>query len=281
MLLLIPAPRWSVLLEEFFGYGDRSHRAGPTGVKRQMGDRFDQLILCYAVLESYGEVGSKLVGAVHRDESADSNQAAIPRGQSRTRPHIPKQHVVSELGQLGGDVAEHSLGRRGLHGSGGEGTCNELFHDFSPMLAQLKRELPQVAVLLVGDFLHPVDDLAVELFLDGDVGHGGGRRGAMPMLLACRARDNITRSNDLDRPAPALHKTAAGRHDERLTQRMRVPIAPRAGLERYVGAARASGTGRLEKRVDAYGAGEIFGRSSRGGLRAVWFDVHLHSPVFD
>src|SRR5436190_696857 len=152
MLLLIPAPRWSVLLEEFFGYGDRSHRAGPTGVKRQMGDRFDQLILCYAVLESYGEVGSKLVG----------------------------------------------------------------------------------------DFLHPVDDLAVELFLDGDVGHGGGRRGAMPMLLACRARDNITRSNDLDRPAPALHKTAAGRHDERLTQRMRVPIAPRAGLERYVGAARAS-----------------------------------------
>src|SRR5881396_856615 len=277
MLLLIPAPRWSVLLEEFFGYGDRSHRAGPTGVKRQMGDRFDQLILCYAVLESYGEVGSKLVGAVHRDESADSNQAAIPRGQSRTRPHIPKQHVVSELGQLGGDVAEHSLGRRGLHGSGSRGTCNELFHDFSPMLAQLKRELPQVAVLLVGDFLHPVDDLAVELFLDGDVGHGGGRRGAMPMLLAWRARDNITRSNDLDRPAPALHIAAAGSDDQGLAQRVGVPCAAGAWLERYVGTARTRWCRRLEKRVDAYGAGEILGRPSRRRLRAISFEVHLQS----
>src|SRR6266705_1393863 len=106
MLLLIPAPRWSVLLKYFFGYRDRSHRAWPTGVKRQVGDRFDQLILCHAVLAGSGEVGSKLVGAVHRDERADSHQAAIPRGQSRTRPHIPKQHVVRELGEIGGDVAE-------------------------------------------------------------------------------------------------------------------------------------------------------------------------------
>src|SRR6266705_78445 len=310
MLLLIPAPRWSVLLEYFFGYRDRGHRAWPTGVKRQVGDRFDQLILCHAVLAGSGEVGSKLVGSVHRDESADSNQAAIPRGQSRTRPHIPKQHVVSELGQLGGDVAEHSLGRRGLHigtgdggcgragcrrlcmnwrrhaasqhhGSGSQGTCNDPFHDFSPMLAQLKRELAQVAVLLVGDFLHPVDDLAVELFLDGDLGHGGGRRGAMPMLLAWRARDNITRSNDLDRPAPALHIAAAGSDDQGLAQRVGVPRAAGAWLERDVGTARTRRCGRLEKLVDAYGAGEILGRPSGGGLRTVSFDVHLQSPLSD
>src|SRR6266446_330318 len=281
MLLLIPAPRWSVLLEYFFGYGDRGHRAGPAGVKRQVGNGLDQLVLRHAVLAREGQVGPKLVGSVHRDESADGNQAAIPRGQSRTRPHIPKQHVVSELGQLGGDVAEHSLGRRGLHGSGSEGTCNKLFHDFSPMLAQLKRELPQVAVLLVGDFLHPVDHLSVELFLDGDVGHGGGRRGAMPMLLAWRGRDNITRSNDLDRPAPALHIAAAGSDDQGLAQRVGVPCAAGAWLERDVGAARTCRSGRLEKLVDTYRAGEILGRPSGGGLRTVSFDVHLQSPLSD
>src|SRR6266446_1301013 len=56
------------------------------------------------------------------------------------------------------------------------------------------------SVLFVADFLLPFDDLAVELFLDGDMGHRGGRGRAVPMLLARRARDNITRSNDLDRP---------------------------------------------------------------------------------
>src|SRR6266581_4021021 len=134
MLLLIPAPRWSVLLEYFFGYGDRGHRAWPAGVERQVGDRFDQLILCHAVFQRQGEVRSKLIGAIHCDERAHCRQAAIPSRQPRTRPHIAKQHVVSELGQFGGDVAEHSLGRRGLHIG-----ADELFHDFSPMLAQLKR----------------------------------------------------------------------------------------------------------------------------------------------
>src|SRR2546425_116392 len=310
MLLLIPAPRWSVLLEYFFGYRDRGHRAWPAGVERQVRNGFDQLVLRHAVLVREGQVGPKLVGSVHRDESADSNKAAIPRGQSRTRPHIPKQHVVSELGQLGGDVAEHSLGRRGLHigtggggcgrvgcrrlcmnwrrhaasqhhGSGSKGTCNELFHDFSPMLAQPKRELPQVAVLLVGDFLHPVDHLSIEFLLDRDMGHGGGGRCAMPMLLARRAPNYVARPDLPDRAAPALHKTAAARHDERLTQRMRVPIAPRAWLQRYVGAARACRSGRLEQLVDAHRAGEILGRPSGGRLRTVSFDVHLQSPLSD
>src|SRR6266581_2941864 len=310
MLLLMTsiAVRESVLLENILGYGNGGHRAGPAGVKRQVSDSLDQLVLRHAVFARSGEVRAKLVRAVHRDESADSNQAAIPQGQSRTRPHIPKQHVVSELGQFGGDVAEHSLGRRRLHigtrdggcgrvgrgrlcmnrhtssqhhGSGGQGTCNELFHDFSPMLAQLKRELPQVAVLLVGDFLHPVDHLSVEFLLDRDMGHRGGGRCAMPMLLAWRAPDHVAGSDDLDGAAPALHKTAAGCHDERLTQRMRVPIASRAWLERYVGAARARRFGRLEQLVNAYRAGEILGRSSRGGLRAVWFDVHLQVLCLD
>src|SRR5207302_10627174 len=42
-------------------------------------------------------------------------------------------------------------------------------------------------VLLVADLLHPVDGLAVELFHNGDVRHGRGRRGAVPMFLSFRS----------------------------------------------------------------------------------------------
>src|SRR2546427_12487925 len=121
-------------------------------------------------------------------------------------------------------------------------------------------------VLLVGDLLHPVDTLAVELLLDGDMRHRRGRRCAMPMLFARRAPDHIAGPDDLDRAAPALHEAAAGRDDERLTERMRVPITARAWLERYVGATRTCRAGRLEELVDADSAGEVLGRSSRGRL---------------
>src|SRR5947207_2298945 len=56
---------------------------------------------------------------------------------------------------------------------------------FSPSLLLVTRPL----VLFVGHLLHPVDDLAVQLFLDGDMRHGCRRRGAMPMLFARWAPD--------------------------------------------------------------------------------------------
>src|SRR2546422_9776135 len=121
-------------------------------------------------------------------------------------------------------------------------------------------------LLLVGALLHPADTLAFELLRDGDMRHRGGRRCAMPMLFARRAPDHIAGPDDLDRAAPALHEAAAGRDDERLAERMRVPITARAWLERYVGAARPCRFGCLEKLVDAYRPGEILGRSSRRGL---------------
>src|SRR5437016_10077114 len=115
-------------------------------------------------------------------------------------------------------------------------------------------------VLLVGDLLHPVDNLAVEPLLYGDMCHGRGGQCAMPMLFARRAPDHVAGPDDPDRAAPALHEAAARRDDERLTERMRVPITARAWLERYVGAARACRSGRLEERVNAHRAGEILGR---------------------
>jgi hypothetical protein len=56
--------------------------------------------------------------------------------------------------------------------------------------------------LCVGDLLHPNGRLAVELLHYGDVCHGCGRRGAVPMLLAWREPDYIPRPNPLNRAAP-------------------------------------------------------------------------------
>jgi hypothetical protein len=41
-------------------------------------------------------------------------------------------------------------------------------------------------VLFVADLFHPLDDLAIERFLDGDMCHGRRRRSAMPMFLVRR-----------------------------------------------------------------------------------------------
>src|SRR5208282_5661981 len=72
-------------------------------------------------------------------------------------------------------------------------------------------------VLFVGDLFHPVDHLTVELFLDGDVRHGCGRRSPMPVLLAGREPDHITRPNFFDRASPALCPAAASGDDQSLT----------------------------------------------------------------
>ena len=103
-------------------------------------------------------------------------------------------------------------------------------------------------------------------FLDGDVRHGRGRRGAVPVLLARREPDHVARPDFLDRAAPALRPAAAGRHDQGLAQRVRVPCRAGAGLERDAGAAHARRSGRLEQRIDAHRAGEPLGRSFAGRL---------------
>ena len=81
------------------------------------------------------------------------------------------------------------------------------------------------AILLVTDLFHPVDNLAVELFLNGDVRHHGrGRRGPMPVLLAGREPDHVTRPNFLNRASPALDPAATRREDESLTEDTLRPI---------------------------------------------------------
>ncbi len=89
-----------------------------------------------------------------------------------------------------------------------------------------------------GDFFHPIGGLAVEHLDDGDVGHGRGGCGAVPMFFARREPDDVTRANFLDRSSPTLHPAAAAGHDERLASGCvchavrapgsKVTLAPRA-----------------------------------------------------
>jgi len=105
-------------------------------------------------------------------------------------------------------------------------------------------------VLLVGDLLEPFDGLPVERLLDRDVRHRRHGRGAVPVLLVRLDADDITGSNLLDRPAPSLVKPAAELDDQRLSERVRVPVAARARLEGHIRAASAPGRARLEQRID-------------------------------
>jgi hypothetical protein len=79
----------------------------------------------------------------------------------------------------------------------------------------------------------------------------------------------------LDRAAFVLNPTAASRDDESLTERMRVPCSPRAGLESYAGTLNKCGIRCLKKRIDPYGASEPVGWPLRGRLRANSFDFHF------
>src|SRR5207244_8836145 len=86
-------------------------------------------------------------------------------------------------------------------------------------------------ILLVGDFLHPGHDLAVERLLDGDVGHRAGRRRAVPMLVLGRAPDDVAGADLDDRLAVALGPADARGDDQGLAERVAVPGGSRAGLE--------------------------------------------------
>src|SRR5712691_9597694 len=140
------------------------------------------------------------------------------------------------------------------------------------------KDARSVAVLFVADLFHPVDILAVHRLLNGDMGHRGRRRRSVPMLQAGRKPDHIAGPNFLDRSALALNPAEARRDDQSLTERMRMPGAAGTRLECDVAATYARRIGRLEQRIDADRAGEIFRRSLAGRLRTASRDLHRSIP---
>ena len=120
--------------------------------------------------------------------------------------------------------------------------------------------------MVVADMFQPVDDFAVEPFLNGDVGYGGGRCRAMPVFFAGRKPDDVARPNFLDGSAQALSPTTAGGNDESLTERMGMPSGTGARFEGDAGTRNKSGIGRLKERIDPHRAGEPVGRTFCGWL---------------
>src|SRR5579871_3408314 len=116
------------------------------------------------------------------------------------------------------------------------------------------------AVLFVADLFHPLDHLAVQRFLNGDMGHRRGWRSTMPVLLAGRTQDHVSGPDLLLGLAPTLGPAEAGGHDQRLTERMRMPSRAGARLECHAGSANARRCRCLEQRVDPDCAGEVVRR---------------------
>ena len=123
------------------------------------------------------------------------------------------------------------------------------------------RRLDEVlgSVLLVGHMFHPFDDLAVEFFLNGDVGHGCLWCGSVPVLFVGREPDDVAGANLLNRAAIALSPAEAGGYDQGLAERMGVPCSPRTGLKGDAGALNECGIGCLKERIDAHRTGEPIG----------------------
>lgn len=132
----------------------------------------------------------------------------------------------------------------------------------------LKPTERSAAILRVADMFEPVDGLAVQHLLDRDMGHGGGRRGAVPVLFIGREPDHVAGPDLLHRSALALDQAAAGGHHQRLAKGMGVPGGAGAGLERDARACDPRRGGRGEQRVDPDRAGEPVGRPFVGGRRA-------------
>jgi len=132
----------------------------------------------------------------------------------------------------GGERRRGSGGGIGFDGAGdGFGHERECCESRLKEGARIAGGASSGVILGVGDVLEPVDGPAVEGFLNGEMGHRRGGCGAVPVLFARGEDDDIAGTDFLDGATFALGATAAGSHDESLTQRMRVPRRARAGLE--------------------------------------------------
>src|SRR4051794_24236882 len=131
-----------------------------------------------------------------------------------------------------------------------------------------RRVLLLAAILFVANLLQPVDVLAINGLLDGDVGHGGGGRCAVPALDGWRKPDHVAGPDLLLRVAPLLHPAEAQRDDEGLSDRVCVPSRACAGLEGDVPTRHPRRSGGWEHRIDPNRSCEVLRRPLGRRLRA-------------
>jgi hypothetical protein len=86
-------------------------------------------------------------------------------------------------------------------------------------------------VILLGHVLHPHGRGAVQALGDGDVGHGGGGRGAMPMNFVCGKPNRVTRSHLLVWGALPSDLSSARCDNQDLSGGVRMPSRPSSRFE--------------------------------------------------
>lgn len=84
-----------------------------------MGDDFHQLGLRDAIVQRPLHMEGQLLIAVQRDECGNRDQAAFTRWKARSLPDVIEQHLISQFGKFGGDVAHQFAGDGAgdLHGA--------------------------------------------------------------------------------------------------------------------------------------------------------------------
>ena len=65
-----------------------------------MGDDLGQLVNTQAVIQCTFQMKRQLFQTVHRHQRGHCRQAALTGTQLRTRPHVTKQYVVSQLSKF-------------------------------------------------------------------------------------------------------------------------------------------------------------------------------------
>jgi hypothetical protein len=85
------------LIESVFGDGHGGHGFGPSGVEREVGDGFDELLLGGAVVLRAAEVVGQLFGASAGEEAGDGDEAALLRGEFWASPALTEEDVVGEV----------------------------------------------------------------------------------------------------------------------------------------------------------------------------------------
>src|SRR4051812_30742189 len=89
-----------------------------------------------------------------------------------------------------------------------------------------------LAVLFVGDLLHPRDRRAVQALLNGDMRHRRRGRRPVPVTRAGRDLNHVAGPDLLHRPAFLLDPAETAGDDQGLAERVRMPHGAGTGLER-------------------------------------------------
>src|SRR3954451_25179790 len=130
-------------------------------------------------------------------------------------------------------------------------------------------------VFLVGDVLHPGHGRTVQSLLDSDVGHGAGRRGAVPVLPVGRTPELVAGVELELRAAFDLGPANAFGDDQRLAERVLVPSGTCTRLKMDDGAPDPRWFGALELARDGDLAREIFRGTLDRFQLALSSDFHL------